>query len=80
MVDVFLVMKLLETGMEFDSFKVDGQMGHHASHNALFKQTRHVYNFTITGKRGTLFWHTHFSWLRATVYGPLIIFPKQNVS
>ncbi|KAL3611174.1 hypothetical protein D5086_002194 [Populus alba] len=21
-------------------------------------------------QRGTLFWHTHFSWLRATVYGP----------
>jgi hypothetical protein len=42
MVDVFLVMKLLETGMEFYSFKVDGQMGHHASHNTLFKQTRHM--------------------------------------
>ncbi|PKI48684.1 hypothetical protein CRG98_030901 [Punica granatum] len=39
----------------------------------------YVYNFTITGQRGTLFWHAHISWLRATVYGPLIILPKRNV-
>ncbi|XP_061958363.1 laccase-2-like isoform X2 [Populus nigra] len=40
----------------------------------------YVYNFTVTGQRGTLFWHAHLSWLRASVYGPLIIFPKRNVS
>ncbi|XVF46549.1 hypothetical protein PTKIN_Ptkin03bG0036000 [Pterospermum kingtungense] len=40
----------------------------------------YVYNFTITGQRGTLFWHAHNSWLRATVYGPLIIFPNHNES
>ncbi|RWR95403.1 laccase-17 [Cinnamomum micranthum f. kanehirae] len=39
----------------------------------------YIYNFTITGQRGTLFWHAHISWLRATVYGPLIILPKQGV-
>ncbi|PON48202.1 Laccase [Parasponia andersonii] len=36
----------------------------------------YVYNFTIVGQRGTLFWHAHISWLRATLYGPLIILPK----
>lgn len=40
----------------------------------------YMYNFTITGQRGTLFWHAHISWLRATVYGPIIILPKRNVS
>ncbi|GLT43284.1 hypothetical protein SLA2020_172460 [Shorea laevis] len=39
----------------------------------------YVYNFTITGQRGTLFWHAHISWLRATVHGPLIILPKRGV-
>ncbi|KAL2468292.1 Laccase-17 [Forsythia ovata] len=39
-----------------------------------------TYNFTITGQRGTLFWHAHISWLRATVYGPIIIHPKRNES
>ncbi|XP_043719005.1 laccase-17-like [Telopea speciosissima] len=39
----------------------------------------YVYNFTIIGQRGTLFWHAHVSWLRSTVYGPLIILPKHNV-
>ncbi|GAA0161075.1 oxidase [Lithospermum erythrorhizon] len=39
----------------------------------------YVYNFTITGQRGTLWWHAHFSWLRSTVYGPIIIHPTQNV-
>ncbi len=40
----------------------------------------YTYNFTITGQRGTLFWHAHISWLRATLYGPIIILPKRNAS
>ncbi|KAI3875858.1 hypothetical protein MKX03_023781 [Papaver bracteatum] len=39
----------------------------------------YVYNFTITGQRGTLWWHAHISWLRSTLYGPIIILPKRNV-
>ncbi|MED6134456.1 Lactose Permease [Stylosanthes scabra] len=39
----------------------------------------YVYNFTLTGQRGTFFWHAHITWLRATLYGPLIILPKHNV-
>ncbi|KAI3897982.1 hypothetical protein MKW92_004476 [Papaver armeniacum] len=38
----------------------------------------YVYNFTITGQRGTLWWHAHISWLRSTLYGPIIILPKRN--
>ncbi|XP_021720817.1 laccase-17-like [Chenopodium quinoa] len=38
----------------------------------------YVYNFTIKGQRGTLFWHAHISWLRATLYGPMIILPKKH--
>ncbi|XP_065853315.1 laccase-17-like [Euphorbia lathyris] len=38
------------------------------------------YNFTIIGQRGTLFWHAHISWLRSSVYGPIIILPKLNES
>ncbi|KZV27630.1 laccase-17-like [Dorcoceras hygrometricum] len=40
----------------------------------------YTYNFTITGQRGTLFWHAHISWLRATLYGPIIILPRRNES
>ncbi|XVF76654.1 hypothetical protein PTKIN_Ptkin13bG0283900 [Pterospermum kingtungense] len=40
----------------------------------------YVYNFTITGQRGTLLWHAHISWLRATIYGPIIILPRRNES
>ncbi|KAJ4910463.1 Laccase-17 [Raphanus sativus] len=39
----------------------------------------YVYNYTIVGQRGTLWYHAHISWLRATVYGPLIILPKHGV-
>ncbi|XP_042471644.1 laccase-10-like [Zingiber officinale] len=35
-----------------------------------------VYNFTVAGQRGTLFWHAHISWMRATLYGPIIILPE----
>ncbi|OIW07486.1 hypothetical protein TanjilG_14432 [Lupinus angustifolius] len=38
----------------------------------------YTYNFTIIGQRGTLLWHAHISWLRATIYGPIIILPKHN--
>ncbi|KAM5560158.1 laccase-17-like [Rosa sericea] len=40
----------------------------------------YIYNFTITGQRGTLLYHAHISWLRATVYGPIIILPRRNES
>jgi FtsP/CotA-like multicopper oxidase with cupredoxin domain len=38
------------------------------------------YRFTIQGQEGTLWWHAHSSWLRATVYGALIIYPRGNNS
>ncbi|MBA0745184.1 hypothetical protein Gogos_007770, partial [Gossypium gossypioides] len=39
----------------------------------------YVYNFTVTGQRGTLFWHAHILWLRATVHGAIVILPKRGV-
>ncbi|KAL2332944.1 hypothetical protein Fmac_014157 [Flemingia macrophylla] len=39
----------------------------------------YVYNFTLTGQRGTLWWHAHILWLRATVHGALVILPKFRV-
>ncbi|KAG6758179.1 hypothetical protein POTOM_038515 [Populus tomentosa] len=40
----------------------------------------YTYRFTIQGQEGTLWWHAHSSWLRATVYGALIIHPKEGSS
>ncbi|KAI4334546.1 hypothetical protein L6164_019226 [Bauhinia variegata] len=40
----------------------------------------YLYNLTLVGQTGTLFWHAHISWLRATLYGPLIILPPHNQS
>ena len=34
------------------------------------------YKFKITKQEGTLWWHAHVSWLRATVHGALIIHPR----
>uniref|UniRef100_A0A1D1XQK1 Laccase n=1 Tax=Anthurium amnicola TaxID=1678845 RepID=A0A1D1XQK1_9ARAE len=39
----------------------------------------YVYNFTITGQRGTLLWHAHILWLRATLHGGIVILPKRGV-
>ncbi|XP_010257021.1 PREDICTED: laccase-12-like [Nelumbo nucifera] len=41
---------------------------------------RYTYRFTIEGQEGTLWWHAHSSWLRATVYGALIIYPRLGSS
>lgn len=38
----------------------------------------YVYDFNVTGQRGTLWWHAHIFWLRATVYGAIVIMPKQG--
>ncbi|KAI3735019.1 hypothetical protein L6452_14505 [Arctium lappa] len=40
----------------------------------------YTYRFTISGQEGTLWWHAHSSWLRATVYGAIIIHPKEGDS
>ncbi|KGN48155.1 laccase-11 [Cucumis sativus] len=36
----------------------------------------YTYDITVTGQRGTLWWHAHILWLRATVYGAFVIMPK----
>ncbi|KAL8542974.1 hypothetical protein ACS0TY_003742 [Phlomoides rotata] len=42
--------------------------------------TRHsyIYDIDVTGQRGTLWWHAHILWLRATVYGAIVILPKKG--
>ncbi|KAL1808967.1 hypothetical protein ACET3Z_025957 [Daucus carota] len=40
----------------------------------------YTYRFTVQGQEGTLWWHAHSSWLRATVYGALIIHPREGDS
>ncbi|MBA0776099.1 hypothetical protein Gotri_011153, partial [Gossypium trilobum] len=40
----------------------------------------YTYRFTIQGQEGTLWWHAHSSWRRATVYGALIIRPRLGES
>ncbi|XP_011019151.1 PREDICTED: laccase-4 isoform X2 [Populus euphratica] len=39
----------------------------------------YVYNFTITGQRGTLLWHAHILWLRSTVHGAIVVLPKRGI-
>ncbi|CAA7392689.1 unnamed protein product [Spirodela intermedia] len=36
----------------------------------------YTYRFKIVGQEGTLWWHAHVSFLRATVHGALIILPR----
>ncbi|KAG8659932.1 laccase-11 [Manihot esculenta] len=42
------------------------------------KGSSYTYDFNVTGQRGTLWWHAHIFWLRATVYGAIVIMPKQG--
>ncbi|KAI3749844.1 hypothetical protein L2E82_20461 [Cichorium intybus] len=39
-------------------------------------EASYTYQFTIIEQEGTLWWHAHSRWLRATVYGALLIHPK----
>ncbi|KAL0428710.1 UNVERIFIED_CONTAM: Laccase-6 [Sesamum radiatum] len=38
-----------------------------------------TYEFTLVQQKGTLLWHAHVSWLRATVYGAIVVYPKTGV-
>ncbi|KAG1362292.1 laccase-6 [Cocos nucifera] len=38
-----------------------------------------TYEFTLVQQKGTLFWHAHISWLRGTVHGAFVIYPKTGV-
>ncbi|KAF5464493.1 hypothetical protein F2P56_014566 [Juglans regia] len=38
-----------------------------------------TYEFTMVQQKGTFFWHAHVSWLRATVYGAFVVYPKTGV-
>lgn len=40
----------------------------------------YTYRFNITRQEGTLWWHAHVQWLRATVYGALVIRPRSGRS
>ncbi|KAK4414206.1 Laccase-1 [Sesamum alatum] len=35
-----------------------------------------TYSFSVVNQRGTLWWHAHFSWQRASVHGAFIIYPR----
>ncbi|XWS33738.1 hypothetical protein CRYUN_Cryun22dG0109300 [Craigia yunnanensis] len=47
---------------------------------SIHRQASFKYRFTLLNQRGTLFRHAHVSWLRATIHGTPIIYPKQGVS
>lgn len=38
-----------------------------------------THNFTVQGQIGTLLWHAHITWLRATLHGAIVILPKPGV-
>ncbi|EPS60435.1 hypothetical protein M569_14367, partial [Genlisea aurea] len=38
----------------------------------------YTYRFNVTQQEGTLLWHAHVAWLRATVHGAIIIRPKSG--
>lgn len=40
----------------------------------------YTYRFTIVDQEGTLWWHAHVAWLRATVHGAIVIYPKKGSS
>ncbi|XP_059072076.1 laccase-4-like isoform X2 [Cryptomeria japonica] len=41
---------------------------------------KYTYKFRIIAQEGTLWWHAHVSWLRATVHGAIVIYPKKGSS
>lgn len=36
----------------------------------------YLYKIDITDEEGTIWWHAHSGWARATVHGAIIVYPK----
>ncbi|XP_009122510.1 laccase-14 [Brassica rapa] len=41
---------------------------------------RYVYRIDLTVEEGTIWWHAHSQWARATVHGAFIVYPKRGSS
>lgn len=52
----------------------------YATQCPILPKNSYTYRFNITGQEGTLWWHAHSGWLRATVHGALIIRPRKGYS
>lgn len=37
-----------------------------------------TYNIILSSEEGTLWWHSHSDWTRATVHGAIVIYPKNG--
>ena len=44
----------------------------------LTPNNHYIHSFTVYRDQGTLFWHAHIGWQRATVYGAFIILPMKG--
>lgn len=43
-------------------------------------QTNFTYEVNFTDEEGTLWWHAHSDWTRATVHGAIVILPSEGSS
>jgi len=43
------------------------------------KGQSYTYKFKVDGQVGTLFWHAHISWQRASIHGAFTIYPRKGV-
>ena len=39
---------------------------------------KYTYRIHFTTEEGTMWWHAHLGWTRATVHGAIIIYPKRG--
>jgi laccase len=72
MTEKLFVQTLIGRVLADDKFTITRQ-------GAIQSRQSYVYKFTITGQRGTLWWHANISWLCATMYGPIVILPEPGV-
>lgn len=47
---------------------------------AIEPQTNFTYEVNFTDEEGTLWWHAHSDWTRATVHGAIVILPSEGSS
>jgi laccase len=39
-----------------------------------------TYEVNLSNEEGTLWWHAHSDWTRATVHGAIVIYPREGTS
>jgi len=69
-------------GMVLRTQEIHGRMARSTSHSVLFNHagSNFTYEVIVSDEEGTIWWHAHSEWTRASVHGAIVVFPVNGTT